>query len=113
MAIVYRDEELDKALMQGLAKITLCAGVFNIRKASCVIFDKIGPVKVYVDYTREQAEKREIRFIDIYPAFKETDEEQADRPVLSSIAMSYNGSYASGSGFGDSRKILGYGINLI
>lgn len=108
MTVVYRQKELDKALADGCERITLCAGIFTVRNASSVIFDRIGPVKVNVDYTVEQARKQGLEFINIYPTFKNAYA-LAKRETMLPVAVgssygsygSYSSSYGSfGSGSG-------------
>ncbi len=101
MTVVYRQEELDKALMQGCKKITLCAGRFTVRNASCVVFDRIGPVKVDVDCTVMQAEERGLKFIDIYPTFKAAYgivKRENMFPVAAGSSYGSYGSYSSSYG---------------
>ncbi len=98
MAIVYRQEELIKALDEGCKEITLCAGIYAVRNASDVVFDRIGPVKVEVDYTLRQAEERGLKFIDIYPAFKAAYGIESRENMSPVTAVSSNGSYMSSYG---------------
>ena len=107
--IVYRQSELDAAIAAGAQRITLCAGIFNIPKTHNVSFDRIGPVKVFVQCSRREADDAGMKFERIYPQFKpeygiDTRESMAVVGAVSSGSGSYgSGSYyGSGSGSGSS-----------
>ena len=98
--IVYGQQELIKALNDGLRAITLCAGIYEIPLTEGVSIDRLGPVTVSVDGTRAEADAAGMEFIEIYPEYK--NGYAVDRRVtLYTVAVSsgsYNGSFGSHSG---------------
>ncbi len=104
--IVYGQHELDKAIRAGISRITLCAGIFNMPKCANIVFDRIGPVKVFVSCTKEEADNVGMVFHNIYPEYKPGGTRKETRvPMRGSMS-------GSGSG-GSSGAGLGYGIDLI
>ena len=99
--IVYKQDELEAAFADGVKKITLCAGVFNIPMAANVCFDRIGPVKVGVQCTRMEADAAGMRFEGIYPDYRHSyaAESRASMAVVAAFSSGSGGSFVtSGSG---------------
>lgn len=123
MAVVYRQEELDKLLECGDREITLCSGIFCVRRASGVVFRRIGPVKVKVDCTERQAEALGLEFIGFMPEFEAEVYKSEQRTSMPCGADGTEYSFGSGSvagggmsleiGTGTIVKVFGYGVNLI
>lgn len=122
--IVYKQSELDAAIAAGMRCITLCAGIFNIPKTHNVRFDRIGPVKVFVQCSRREADAAGMEFDRIYPQYK--PEYGIDtRASMAVVGAMSSGSYGSGSGshygsgsyassyYGSGSGMYGYGIDLI
>ena len=101
--IVYKQSELDEAIAAGAHHITLCAGIFNVPKTPGVCFDRIGPVKVFVQCSRREA--ADMKFEGIYPQYKpeygvDTRASMAVVGAISSGSGIYgSGTYGSGSGY--------------
>lgn len=120
MAVVYRQEELDKLLECGDREITLCSGIFCVRRAAGVVFRRIGPVKVKVDCTARQAEELGLKFVGFMPEFEAEECKIFQRTNMTdSVDDTVGGGSVAGGGMnleigtGTTLKVFGYGINLI
>ncbi|MBR0365176.1 MAG: hypothetical protein IJH94_00055 [Clostridia bacterium] len=106
--IVYGQNDLLKALGDGIKNITLCAGIYEIPLCSGIMFDRLGPVKVKVNATRRAAEDAGMQFRDIYPEY-ESGYALDERVPLWSAAGS-GGSFGSGGSYsGSGGSYLGSG----
>ncbi|MBQ3425717.1 MAG: hypothetical protein IJH37_01060 [Clostridia bacterium] len=92
--IVYGQEDLKRALCDGLTSITLCAGIYDLPLAPGVVFDRLGPVCVSVQATRREAEDAGMCFIEIYPEYK------AEYALDSRVPLWHSSSGSGGSHIG-------------
>lgn len=97
--IVFCQEELDNAVLQGCGHIGLCDGKFSLGTQGGIRYTAIGRVNASIPITKEEAHKRSVIFEGFLPEFA-----AADTPVRmlmpcpvrppSSYSSSFHGSFS-------------------
>lgn len=97
--IVFCQEELDNAVLQGCGHIGLCDGKFSLGTQGGIRYTAIGRVNASIPITKEEAHKRSVIFEGFLPEFA-----AADTPVHmlmpcpvrppSSYSSSFHGSFS-------------------
>ena len=71
--IVFCQEELDNAVLQGCGHIGLCDGKFSLGTQGGIRYTAIGRVNASIPITKEEAHKRSVIFEGFLPEFAAAD----------------------------------------